>query len=190
LDYIKSRWLELPQDLNGNGDNDNTPHHPPSLNQALDFLNPKLDCDEQPIKIAIEMKGGGWSQAKVTRLADVLKGKGMFTDRVNVHALSSTVVGYARTVGFPNRGYVVPAGSAMPPATTVKHYGTNVFLDHRYATAAKVAEYYNDDIRVWLSTMDSSAEYDNALALSASGKVYAWVVNDLLDARDYLPEAA
>lgn len=189
LDYIKSRWLELPQDLNGNGDDDNTSYHPPSLNQALDFLNPKLDCDKQPIKIMIEMKGGGWSQAKVTRLADVLKGKGMFTDRVNVHALSSTVVGYAKTAGFPNRGYVVPPGSALPSATTVKQYGSNVFVSHTQATAAKVAEYSNAGIRVWLSTMDSTADYDNAWALSESGKVYAWVVNDLLDARAYLQKA-
>jgi glycerophosphoryl diester phosphodiesterase len=189
LDYIKSRWLELPQDLNGNGDDDNTPYHPPSLNQALDFLNPKRDCGGQPIKMDIEMKGGGWSQAKVTRLADVLKSKGMFTERVNVHAISSTVVGYAKAAGFPNRGYVVPAGSALPPATTVLQYGTNVFLDHRYATAAKVAEYSNAGIRVWLSAMDSTAEYDKAWALSGSGKVYAWVVNDLLDARDYLQQA-
>ena len=189
LDYIKFRWLELPQDLNGNGDDDNTAIHPPSLNQALDFLNQELDCDGKPIKIAIEMKGGGWSQAKVTRLADVLKGKGMFTARVNVHALSSTVVGYAKTAGFPNRGYVVPSGSALPSATTVKQYGSNVFVNHTEATAAKVAEYSNNGIRVWLSTMDSKTEYDKAWALSSSGKVYAWVVNDLLDARDYLQRA-
>ena len=122
LDYIKSRWLELPQDLNGNGDDDNTAIHPPSLNQALDFLNQELDCDKQPIKIAIEMKGGGWSQARVTRLADVLKERAC-SPPVNVHALSSTVVGYAKTAGFPNRGYVVPSGSALPSATTVKQYG-------------------------------------------------------------------
>jgi glycerophosphoryl diester phosphodiesterase len=189
LDYIKSRWLELPQDLNGNGDDDNTSYHPPSLNQALNFLNPKRDCDGQPIKITIEMKGSGWSQAKVTRLADVLKGKGMFTNRVNVHALSLMVVGYARTAGFPNRGYVVPSGSALPSATTVLQYGTNVFLDHRYATAAKVAQYSNAGIRVWLWTMDSTAAYDNAWGLSEAGSAYAWVVNDLLDARDYLQQA-
>jgi hypothetical protein len=36
--------------------------------------------------------------------------------------------------------------------------------------------------------MDSKTEYDKAWALSSSGKVYAWVVNDLLDARDYLQQ--
>ena len=52
------------------------PYHPPSLNQALDFLKDKLDCNGNPIKIALEMKGGRWTQAKVTRLADVLKTRG------------------------------------------------------------------------------------------------------------------
>jgi len=57
-----------------------------------------------------------------------------------VHAMSLTVVGYAKTAGFPDRGYVVASGSALPSATTLLQYGTNVFLDHRYATLAKVAE--------------------------------------------------
>ncbi|HEX6759052.1 MAG TPA: hypothetical protein VF086_11710 [Propionibacteriaceae bacterium] len=62
-------------------------------------------------------------------------------------------------------------------------------MSHTQATAAKVAEYSNAGIRVWLSTMDSTADYDSAWALSESGKVYAWVVNDLLDARAYLQQA-
>jgi hypothetical protein len=89
---------------------------PPSLNQALDFLKDKVDCDGNPIKVALEMKGGGWTQAKVTRLADVLKSKGfgMFGPRVNVHAVSVTQVQYAKVAGFPNRGYV--ALDAMLPS--------------------------------------------------------------------------
>jgi len=57
-------WLELPVDLNGNGDPDNTPYHPPSLNQALDFLKPKVNTVVgNPILISLETKGAGWSQA-------------------------------------------------------------------------------------------------------------------------------
>jgi len=104
-------------------------------------------------------------------------------------AMGLTVVGYAKIAGFPNRGYVVPSGAPLPSATTVRQYASNIFLDHRYATLAKVAEYSNAGIRVWLWTMSSTAEYDNAWGLSVNGTVYAWVVNDLLDALEYLQQA-
>jgi hypothetical protein len=78
LDYIKGAWLELPIDLNGNGDPDNTAYHPPSLNQALNFLNPKVNkVDGKPILISWETKGAGWSQAMLNRLFEVINGKGM-----------------------------------------------------------------------------------------------------------------
>ena len=38
LPYIKKCWMELPIDRNGNGDDDNTDYHPPSVSQALDAL--------------------------------------------------------------------------------------------------------------------------------------------------------
>ena len=88
--------------------------------QAIRVVNSGLDSagavyGGNPIKIALEMKGGGWTQAKVTRLADVLKSKGfgMFGPRVNVHAVSVTQVQYAKVAGFPNRGYVA-LGTVLP----------------------------------------------------------------------------
>jgi glycerophosphoryl diester phosphodiesterase len=186
LSYIKSLYLELPIDRDGNGNDDNTAYHPPSLNQALDFLKDKVDCQGNPVKIAMEMKGPGWTQEKVTRLADVLKGKGfgMFGPRVNVHAVSTTQVQYAKNAGFPNRGYVVPSNAAtLPSAATIKVYADNVFIPHDKATPAKVNEYNNAGIKVWLSTLTTTAEFELAWS---KGKVYAWVVNDLLGARDWL----
>jgi len=37
--------------------------------------------------------------------------------------------------------------------------------------------------------MASTADYNNAWGLSVSGTVYAWVVNDVLDVRDFLQQA-
>lgn len=187
LSYIKSLYLELPVDRDGNGNDDNTPYHPPSLNQALDFLKDKVDCDGNPIKIALEMKGGGWTQAKVTRLADVLKSKGfgMFGPRVNVHAVSVTQVQYAKVAGFPNRGYVA-LGTVLPSWSTVLNYATNVFVDYRYITPEKVNEYNHHGIKVWLSTMTTDQDFEQAWLNGGQEKVYAWVVNDLLGARDFI----
>lgn len=187
LSYIKSLYLELPVDRDGNGNDDNTPYHPPSLNQALDFLKDKVDCDGNPIKIALEMKGGGWTQAKVTRLADVLKSKGfgMFGPRVNVHAVSVTQVQYAKVAGFPNRGYVA-LGTVLPSWSTVLNYATNVFVDYRYITPEKVNEYNHHGINVWLSTMTTDPDFEQAWLNGGQEKVYAWVVNDLLGARDFI----
>jgi hypothetical protein len=187
LSYIKSLYLELPVDRDGNGNDDNTSYHPPSLNQALDFLKDKVDCDGNPIKIALEMKGGGWTQAKVTRLADVLKSKGfgMFGPRVNVHAVSVTQVQYAKVAGFPNRGYVA-LGTVLPSWSTVLNYATNVFVDYRYITPEKVNEYNHHGINVWLSTMTTDPDFEQAWLNGGQEKVYAWVVNDLLGARDFI----
>ena len=43
LAYIKAAYLELPVDRDGNGNDDNTTYHPPSLNQAVTFLQKRLD---------------------------------------------------------------------------------------------------------------------------------------------------
>ena len=38
--YIKELWLEIPVDTNGNGDDDNTKHHPPSFRAWLAAASP------------------------------------------------------------------------------------------------------------------------------------------------------
>jgi glycerophosphoryl diester phosphodiesterase len=186
LAQVQTCWLELPVDVDLDGDHDDTEWHPPSLNQALEFLRGKVDYRGIPIKIAIEMKGSGWSQYRVDRLRDMLKNKGLLSERVNVHSFSLTVTGYAKKAGIPNRGYVVPAGSALPTVTTLKKYATNVLLMHADATPSKVTAYNNAGIKVWLWTMDTTSEYELAWS---KGKVYAWVVDDLLGARTFLDEA-
>jgi len=186
LAYIKNCLMELPIDRNGNGDPDNTSYHPPSVSDALDLLKNRVDSKGQPIKIDIELKGSGWTQSTVNYLRDKLSSRGMLTQRVNVHAFNFTRAGYVVKAGIPNRGYAVPKAGPLPSAAKAKQYGNNIFIYYDLATPAKVKEYNAAGLKVWIFTMDTHREYNEALAL---GDVYAWQVDDLLEAQDYLKDA-
>jgi glycerophosphoryl diester phosphodiesterase len=188
LDYIKGAWLELPVDLNGNGDPDNTAYHPPSLNQALDFLKPKKvnnTVDGKPILISLEIKGAGWSQAMLNRLYDVINGKSM-KDRVIVHSARPVELTYAKTAGFPKLGYVTGITSDPPLASTIKQYGAQyVFLrlESAMAEPGVIDEYNLAGLKVCLSILSDTDDYIDAWDL---GDVYAWVTDDVIDARKFL----
>jgi hypothetical protein len=79
----------------------------------------------------------------------------------------------------------VPTDGSLPSVTTAKKYGNNIFIYYNLAslTPAKVKAYSDAGMRVWIFTMDTVPEYDKALAL---GAVYAWQVDDLLTAKEYL----
>jgi hypothetical protein len=178
--------MELPIDRNGNGDPENTPYHPPSVSQALDRLKNLDGPDGQPIKIDIELKGSYWTQSTVNFLRDKLKSRGMLTQQVNVHAFSFTRAQYIVNAGIPNRGYAVPTAGPLPTAAKAKQYGNNIFLHYDLATPEWVGKYNAAGLKVWIFTMDTNREYDAALNL---GDVYAWQVDDLKTAQDYLQEA-
>lgn len=186
--YIRGLWLEIEGiDRDGNGNPDNTPYHPPSLEAALRYLAPIVkDPGSKTQRIALEMKGSGWTQTRVNALAAKLKTHGLLTGDVCVHAFSATPLSYAKKAGIPSRGYAVGSSSSVPSPSTVKAYGNNVFLNYAKATPANVRAFYNAGIRTWLWTMDTYAEYDRALQV---GPVYAWVVDDLPEAQRYLEEA-
>jgi glycerophosphoryl diester phosphodiesterase len=188
LAYIKNCWMELPVDLNNNGDDDNQDYHPPSVSQALDALqNQRVGLNGPLIKIAIELKGSYWTQSTVNFLHDKLSSRGML-DRVNVHAFSFTRAQYIVNAKIPDRGYAVPTAGPLPSVATAKKYGGNIFVHYALANAsaankARVKEYSAEGLRVWIFTMDNNSEYAKALAL---GNVYAWQVDDLKTAQAYL----
>jgi glycerophosphoryl diester phosphodiesterase len=193
LSYIKNCWMELPIDLNHNGDDDNTNYHPPSVSQALDALKNRRvgpGTVGPLIKITIELKGSYWTQSTVNYLHDKLSSRSML-DRVNVHAFSFPRAQYIVNAKIPDRGYAVPTDGSLPLVTTAKKYGNNIFIYYALANAnaanrARVKEYSAAGLRVWIFTMDAKAEYDAAWGL---GDVYAWQVDDLLTAQDYLANA-
>ena len=70
LAYIKEAWLEIPIDANNNQDFDNTPYHPPSLNQWM------AAAKRTGKRIFIELKGG-WDAAQIRRYVNLLKTYGV-----------------------------------------------------------------------------------------------------------------
>lgn len=177
LDWIKSAWLELPVDRDGNGNDDNTTHHPPSLNQGLNFVQPKT-VNGKPVMITLETKGE-WSASRMQRLYDVVNSKGM-RNRVILHSFNLDHVKWAKVAGFPIRGYV--ASTTLPTVETVRAYGSYVFVKLGILTAAKAQEYQAAGIKVAVWTLDNTAEYSEALGLGAD----LWICNDLPEAQEYL----
>ena len=111
--------------------------------------------------------------------------------RVNVHAFSFTRAQYIVNADIPDRGYAVPTAGPLPSVATAKKYGGNIFVHYALANAnptnkAQVKKYIDepdDVLKVWIFTMDTTSEYDAAWNL---GDVYAWQVDDLLEAQAYI----
>jgi hypothetical protein len=144
--------------------------------------------DGSPMLISLETKGAGWSQAMLNRLYDVINGK-IMKDRVIVHSARPVEVTYAKNAGFPKRGYVTGSTSAPPDASTIQANGQYVFfrleLASQYPTF--IGKYNTAGLKVCLSILSNTDDYSDALAL---GDVYAWVTDDVIDAREFLEQNA
>jgi hypothetical protein len=104
------------------------------------------------VKLAIELKGDSWTQARVKKLRDVLKAKGMFSSRVNVHSFSSTYAGYAKTAGFADVGLAAPENGPLPSVTTIKDVHERVG-PATLITDEKLQQYNAARIKVWIWTV-------------------------------------
>ena len=187
LAYIKAAYLELDRDLDGNGNDDNTPWRPPSLNQALDFLKTKTVAGA-PVRLTIETKGSGWTQSRINRLYTLINEKGL-RSRVNVHAFSLSVTSMLKTAGFPDRAYVNPSDDPCPSNSVVLKYAHGVFLNIATPglTKARVDDYAAAGIKVWVWTLDKPGEFDKAIALGPG--VHAWITDELLVAQQRARDA-
>jgi len=185
LDYIKAAWLELPQDKDGNGDDDNTDQHPLSLAQGLDLIKPKY-ASGKPVMITLETKGT-WSQTRMNRLKTVLADRGMLS-RVILHSFDLDHVKWAKTAGFPLRGYVADSSASvpLPSAATVKAYASYIFAPLAKLTSDKAHEYQAAGLKVAVWTLDNDTEYNQALAKDAD----LWICNDIKGAQEFLEQAA
>ena len=162
LSTIQRCWLEIPVDRDGNNNDDNTPYHPPSLQQALTYLK---TTDKW---LAIEMKGPGWTSARVAKYAALLPTYGV-QSRTITHSFSNTVLGYfkAAAPSYP-RGSVINA-TPLPSVSTVKSRGGYAFLKLSIATKTYVAQLQAAGVKVFVWTLDSESEYAAALLLGAYG---------------------
>lgn len=181
LRYIKGAFLELPIDRDGNGNDDNTPYHPPSANEAAAFLSTKK-INGQLVKIAVEAKGVGWSQTRVDKLAKIFRRNNISPSRILFHSFDPTVVLRGKTAGFTNRAYVVDTDDAAPSAEVVKQYGSYVYVRIDRITAEKIDEYHAAGLKVAVWTLNNDEEYTEALNIDAD----IWVCDDLAEAQDKL----
>jgi glycerophosphoryl diester phosphodiesterase len=181
LGYIKGAFLELPIDRDGNGNDDNTPYHPPSANEAAAFLSTKR-IDGQLVKIALEAKGGGWSQTQVNKLANVFRNNNIAPGRILFHSFDPIVLLRGEIAGFTNRGYVVVGDDALPSAALVKQFGSYVYVRIDRITPEKLDEYHAAGLRVAVWTLNNDEEYTEALNIDAD----LWVCDDIVEAQGKL----
>jgi glycerophosphoryl diester phosphodiesterase len=181
LRYIKGAFLELPIDRDGNGNDDNTPFHPPSANEAAAFLSTKK-INGQLVKIALEAKGGGWSQTQVNKLANVFRNNNISPSRILFHSFDPTVVLRGKNAGFTNRGYVGDSDDPLPSADLVKQYGSYVYVRIDRITSEKIDEYHAAGLKVAVWTLNNDEEYTEALNIDAD----LWVCDDITEAQDKL----
>jgi glycerophosphoryl diester phosphodiesterase len=181
LSDIKKLWLELPRDLDGNGNDDNTDQHPVSGNQALDFLK-----THPGLMATVETKGT-WSLTRMKKLYTAVNDRGL-KNQVIIHSFNLDHVKWAKTAGFPLRGYVADsaASAPLPSVAAVKALASYLFVPLAKLTSAKAHEYQAAGIKVAVWTLDNTTEYDAALAKDAD----IWICNDIAEARDFLEQAS
>ena len=181
LRYIKNAFLELPIDRDGNGNDDNTPYHPPSANQAAAFLSNKT-INGEPVKIALEVKGAGWSQTRLDRLAGVFRRNDVALGRILFHSFDPAVLLRGMAAGFTLRGLVVGSNDPLPTAELVQQYGSFVYVRIDRITPEKIDEYHAAGLKVAVWTLNTDEEYTAALSIDAD----AWVCDDITQAQDKL----
>ena len=177
-DYIKARWLEIPVDTDGNGDDDNTKYHPPSFRAWL-------AAAKETGKMAFtELKNGPeWSASEIRAYYEEVKRQGM-VDRVIV-AASESDIATLRSVGAKRISWGV---NHTKSAARIKSVTGS---SHPYITTQLVeAEAHPDwikslnaaGVKVLLWTLTREDHY----ARAAKFGVHGWFCNNVEDAYNWL----
>jgi len=176
--YISERWLEIPVDLDGNGDDDNTRHHPPSFRKWL------AAAKATGKRAFIELKNGPeWSAGEVREFVAEVKRQDMAGRAVVAGSINDLAVVKAADPTIRRSVNV----SGLPPAAAV----ARVVGDHGYATMrlteAEAQPGYPKTlaaagIHLFLWTLTRPEHYARALPLGA----YGWMCNNTDDAWNWL----
>jgi glycerophosphoryl diester phosphodiesterase len=176
LSYITSAYLELPIDRDGNGNYDNTPYHPPSLNY---WLNTARDTGKL---VFLELKGSGWSRDRVKEYVALVNSKGM-KDRV-ITAGNVTKLGYFKALQpTGKRSWSVGHYPSASEVKSVAQYGT-IELSAAEAKPDYVKYLQSNGVNVFIWTLDNSDHYKRALVFGA----YGWMCDNTDDAWKWLQE--
>jgi glycerophosphoryl diester phosphodiesterase len=175
--YIKERWLEIPRDLDGNGDNDNTTVRVPTLN---DWLKAGKATG---LSLHIELKGALWTEAQVKKFADAVKSQGL--ESKSIISGGATKLGYAKKY-LPGaaRSYSV---NEFPSIETVKKVvGSMGYAPISLPAAEKSPTYVKNlqasGIRVLVYTLDTASHYKRALPFN----FYGWMCDSVENAASWL----
>lgn len=176
LSYITNAWLELPVDRDGNGNDDNTPYHPPSLNY---WLNTARDTGKL---VFLELKGSGWSRDRVREYVALVNSKGM-KDRV-ITAGNVTKLGYFKALQpTGKRSWSVGHYPSASEVKSVAQYGT-IGLSAAEANPDYVKYLQSNGVKVFIWTLDNPDHYKRALVFGA----YGWMCDNTDDAWKWLQE--
>lgn len=171
LAWFKRCLLELP-------DGTNTTEHAASLNQVLSWFA----TTDAPLRLAVETKGPGWSQAQVRRFKLMLLDYGVL-HRVIFHSFKSQTLTYAKKAGIPVRGLIV-SSTTLPSPAEVKVLGSWLYVKlGAVPTSAYVAMMRSAGVKVAIWAPATPAEFEAAHKL---GPVDTWVVDDLVGAQHWL----
>lgn len=176
--YIKTRWLEIPVDINNNNDFDNTDVHPPSFRQWLEAAKATGK------RVFVELKGPDWTSTQIKKYTDEVKRQGM-VGRV-ITAGSETKLSHVKSMMVTGkRSWGV---SHYPSASKVRSVVGSGYATIRLAEAEANPSYLRAlqtaGVDVFLWTLDNANHYKRALPLGA----YGWFCDNTNDAWQWLQE--
>jgi glycerophosphoryl diester phosphodiesterase len=177
--YIKSKYLELPIDTNGNGDPDNTKWHPPSFSAWL-------AAAKATGKICfVELKNGPmWDSAEVRKFWSEVKRQGM-TGRVIV-AGSESDLATVKGAGATKRSMALDPTTPASSTKIKSVVGSGGYVTLRLTEAEAYPDYVRklnaDGFKVFLWTLTRDEHYARALPFG----VYGWMTNNTDDAWTWL----
>lgn len=180
LTYITEAALEIPQDLNNNGNYDNTEWSPPS---ARAWLKAAKATGK---KVFMELKGEGWTKAQVGRYNDMVKELGMSAKVITAGGEAKlSYFKYYNSTGKRSWGV-----GRYPSVRKVKEVVGSGYATLRLIEAEANPSYLKAlqtaGIDVFLWTLDNANHYERALRLGA----YGWFCDNTEDAWIWLQEHA
>lgn len=177
--YIKERWLELPIDVDGNGDMDNTRFRPPSFRAWLATVKATEKSAFTELK-----NGPMWSASEVRQYWSEVKRQGM-EDLVIVGA-SEADLATVKAAGAKRLSWGV--NHTKSAERIKKVVGSHGYVTTRLTEVEAHPVWYQGlrdaGIRVCLWTLTRDTHYARALPFGA----YGWFCNNTDDAWTWLQE--
>lgn len=174
--YIRERWLEIPRDLDGNGDYDNTKFHPPSFRSWLTAAKGTGKL------VFTELKGEYWPAANIKKFCEEVAAQDM-TSKIIVAGGTRKLTYVKKYLPKAKLSY---SANEKPSVTTVKNLVGSGYATLSLAIAEGAATYVKNlqaaGVKVLVYTLDKDTHYQRALPLNA----YGWFCDNVEHASQWL----